>query len=128
MEPITDMLVGMDKQNKVHIQVFFQEGVTNTAWKMGWSVVGQRPNWGLGLYFEDPKNPGAVIRDVGMLRSIVMSIMNEGGYHCDTYIGKPKLDPQGQNTLNLAKPIITQWVTLDQQQRVFFQTLLQWLP
>lgn len=128
LQQVTDMIVGIDSQGKVHIQAFFQEGVTETRWVMGWCVVGQRPSWKLGIFFTDPKNPVAAIEDPAMIRSIITSVMNESGYICDTYIGKPQVEPQGQTQISYAKPGVTQWVALDNAQRVFFQTLLQWLP
>ena len=61
-----------------------------------------------------------------MIKMIVTSILNEGGYQADTYIGKPNVQGPPPNQIMAGQPHIQQWVSMIPELQTFLQSVLQW--
>lgn len=119
---IHSLTFGLDVQDKVHVQVFFEDGTTDMdlVWNIGWVVVGKSPDFGLGIHFGDATEPVVTIKQKSMLKKMVNSIINEGGYHCDTYVGEYKSTKTGNLEIIVEPPKISDWISLTPESQDFF--------
>ena len=124
-ELIRSLTFGLDDQDKVHVQAFFKEGTSemDLPWRVGWVVVGKSPDFGLGIHFGDPTEPVVTIRDKSILKKIVNSMINEGGFHADTYVGEFKSTRSGGKEMVVEPPKNTDWVWLTDESKEFFVTV-----
>lgn len=118
---VIEVAVGLDTQDKVHVQAFFPEDtpLEDAIWKVGFVVVGTPPGFGIGLHLGDPTITPAVIEDRKMMKRVVTSVINEAGFHADTYLGKFESVSKGDMKV-VDAPATTAWIVLDSQMQKFF--------
>lgn len=119
---MTSLTIGLDDQDRVHVQAFFPVGPPKEEikWEIGWVQVGHSPNLGLGLHKGDPTDPIAVIDDKERLKKIVVSLINEGGFQADTFQGEVAEEKRGGDTVLIGKPVMSSWVSLNEGSMNFF--------
>ena len=118
---VIEVALGLDAQDKVHVQAFFPEDtpLEDAIWKVGFVVVGTPPGFGIGLHLGHPTITPAVIEDKDLMKRVVVSVLNEGGFQADTYLGKFESKAKDGMTV-IAAPATTGWISLDSQMQKFF--------